>query len=236
MAKQKSILIVEDEQELLDIISMVLRNKGYNVYTASNGKLALEIIETKGQELDLILSDIIMPQMSGIQLLDEIKKKLPFKPIVALTTGHTNTNIEDIYAKGAVNLLRKPFHLEDLTKMINEIFESQNAGDETKVKGKIELNFNNLNNPNIKLGQKGLFLKDYLNFTTNDIVELNITFNEGEIKNIKAIGEIVWVRSSKVDNLNAGTGVRFIRLSPDQEENLKRYSEKNLVISVIPKN
>jgi CheY-like chemotaxis protein len=233
----KNILIVEDEQELLEIISMVLKKKGHNIYTASNGKNALDIIESKKVDFDLILSDIVMPQMSGIQLLDEIKKKLPYKPIVALTTGHTNTNIEDIYAKGAVSLLRKPFHLEDLSRMVQEILDTQNAGNPSEIKGRIDLEFKSIDDPDIKIGQRGAFLRDYVaSYPVNTYVEFDIKFSKGDIKDLKGTAEIVWVRPSPAENLSKGTGVRFVNISKEVQNYISNYVGKNKIISTIPKN
>ncbi|MBF0396577.1 MAG: sigma-54-dependent Fis family transcriptional regulator [Desulfobacterales bacterium] len=117
MPKAK-ILVVDDEESSLYIIKLFLKNLGYSVLTAKNGFEALEIIKT--QNIDIIISDQIMPEMNGVELLDAVKKIDPNIPFVMLT-AHGSVN-GAVYAikQGADDYLQKPFESHELEALIKK--------------------------------------------------------------------------------------------------------------------
>ncbi|MCB0422074.1 MAG: response regulator [Bdellovibrionales bacterium] len=113
------ILLVDDEPDLLEFLHEELIEWGYNVTCALNGKEALEILgRTK---VDLVLSDINMPYMDGIQLLDEIVKSFNPRPVVILMTGFDGYEKSDLREKGATDLIRKPFELDKVKRDLQEL-------------------------------------------------------------------------------------------------------------------
>ena len=114
----KKVLVVDDETDLRDLASEVLKPKGYRVFTAENGQEGLEIY--KKENPDLVLTDVNMKLMDGLELTREIKKLNP-EAKVYLVTGYTNDSvIEDFMALGAAGYIGKPYLIGDLIKLVEE--------------------------------------------------------------------------------------------------------------------
>jgi len=95
----ETILIVDDEKNYLLVLSAVLEDEGYEVLTALSGQEALEIHKTS--DLDLILTDMKMPGMSGIELLENIKAIDPDLPVIMMTAHGTVDKAVEAMQKGA---------------------------------------------------------------------------------------------------------------------------------------
>jgi two-component system chemotaxis response regulator CheY len=120
--KTVSLLVVEDRVVMQKIICRLLVQLGFrDIDTALNGQLALERIRSK--RYDLILSDWNMDEMSGFELLKEVRRneKTAATPIVLITAEAKKDNIEAAELAGANGYLIKPFKLIDLQKMIESI-------------------------------------------------------------------------------------------------------------------
>ena len=128
------ILIVEDDLNLLEGIQTVLELDNYSVISVENGKQALDVLRESSVPPDLIVSDIMMPQMDGIQLLREVRRvqewiKIPF---IFLTARSEKTDIQRGKQLGVDDYLVKPFDADDLLiavesrlnrhKMLNDLF------------------------------------------------------------------------------------------------------------------
>jgi len=108
----ENILIVDDEKHYPMIISEVLAEEGYRAFTASSGMEALDILNN--QFIDLVLSDVKMPGMSGIDLLEKIKALKPDLPVIIMTAfGSVEKAVEAMH-KGAYTFILKPFENEAL--------------------------------------------------------------------------------------------------------------------------
>ena len=118
------LLVVEDNVELLMLMKQLLKPY-YRVYVASNGIEALKIIHEK--ELDLIISDVMMPEMNGYQLTKAIKSDENYDhlPIILLTAKAQGEDIEEGLRAGADEYLKKPFRLSDLKLRIENIIENR---------------------------------------------------------------------------------------------------------------
>ena len=111
------ILLVDDEKTMVKYLSRRLIKRGFNVSVAYNGLSALE--EIKKNDFDLVLLDVLMPEMDGIETLKEIKKIRPETEVVMLT-GHASVKVGiDGMKSGAFNYILKPFDLNDLVEEIN---------------------------------------------------------------------------------------------------------------------
>ena len=118
------LLVVEDNLELLMLMQQLLKST-YRVYIARNGKEALKIIKEK--ELDLIISDIMMPEMDGLELTRTIKSDPNYNhlPIILLTAKTQEEDIKEALQNGADEYLKKPFRLGDLKLRIDNIIENR---------------------------------------------------------------------------------------------------------------
>jgi len=108
----ETILIVDDEKNYLTILSALLEDEGFEVLTAAGGSEALEI--HKSSDLDLILTDMKMPKMDGIELLENIKENDPDLPVIMMTAHGTVDKAVEAMQKGAYTYVLKPFDNERL--------------------------------------------------------------------------------------------------------------------------
>ena len=118
------ILITEDELHTRNTLSLVLESAGYEVITADNGKEALERIlkDKKGSELfDLLLLDIEMAALSGLQMLDELKKKGVNLPTIIITGFSDQQTLKRIRGRGCKEILIKPFTPEEVTAAVEKV-------------------------------------------------------------------------------------------------------------------
>jgi len=126
---EKHILIVDDSPTMRSSVSFCLRNAGYRVTEASDGKDALQklqSIEDKGQSLALIITDINMPEMDGITFISKVKETgLKFLPILVLTTEAGESMIEKGRAAGVSGWLLKPFQPEQLLWAVKKVVWSK---------------------------------------------------------------------------------------------------------------
>jgi len=117
------ILVVDDERELIDAIRDLLEERGYSVDYANDGIGALEIV--KKDPPDLILLDIVMPNMDGIALLKKLKEKNETKdiPVIMLTVKDGQANRDLGLATGAYEYISKPYDSQVLLRQIRNILE-----------------------------------------------------------------------------------------------------------------
>ena len=118
------ILVVEDNEELLALMLQVL-SKNYHVFTAKNGKQAKNIIMK--EKLDLVVSDVMMPIMDGIELTKQLKSDKSFwqLPIILLTAKNKEEDKTEAYAVGADAYITKPFKFEELEVRINALLANR---------------------------------------------------------------------------------------------------------------
>ena len=120
----ETVLLVEDEEGVRSLVSSMLRTQGYQVYEAEHGWQALEVFAKHASEIQLLLTDVIMPKMSGRELAERLVAKSPALKVVFMS-GYT----DDIVAREGVVfdntiLLHKPFTLEGLTRKLREALGS----------------------------------------------------------------------------------------------------------------
>ena len=134
------ILVVEDNEELLALMLQVL-SKNYHVFTAKNGKQAMNIIMK--EELDLVVSDVMMPIMDGIELTKQLKSDKSFwqLPVILLTAKNKEEDKTEAYAVGADAYITKPFKFEELEVRINALLANRKKMIE-KIQAEISLQAN----------------------------------------------------------------------------------------------
>ena len=116
------LLIVDDEAEICDFLKSFFEERNYEVKTASSGQAALQAVEQFKPQV--ILLDIKMPGMDGIQTLGTIKKKFPRIKVIMVTALETRDKIEECLRLGADNYITKPLSLEYLENDVREKIES----------------------------------------------------------------------------------------------------------------
>jgi two-component system response regulator (stage 0 sporulation protein F) len=115
----KRALVVDDEQDLREIMSEVLGQWGFETLIASNGLEALTIAER--EKLDLILSDVRMPVADGVEFLNRLRANVMSPPKFVFMSGQSDLTEEAAYKAGALAVLKKPFSVEDLFSVLQDI-------------------------------------------------------------------------------------------------------------------
>lgn len=115
------ILVVDDEESARVALSKILVHDGYDVSSAGNGREALDFL--RNLDVDLIITDINMPEMNGLTFLRELNRSRPQSNVVMLTAyGEVESYLEAMNL-GAFEYINKPIKYEDLKKVINKIFK-----------------------------------------------------------------------------------------------------------------
>jgi two-component system chemotaxis response regulator CheY len=116
----KHVFLVDDSATMLMSLKGTLEMSGFKVDTAGDGQAAIDRLKT-GLKPDLIITDINMPRMDGIQLIREARKLLRFTPILALTTESQQGKRDEAKKNGATGWLVKPVGGADLVKVIKQV-------------------------------------------------------------------------------------------------------------------
>lgn len=116
MEEKIKILVVEDEEDLLRSLESDLEEIGFQVYTATNGLEALDLV--KKIDIDLILSDLNMPQMSGVQMLQQLRTNRFHSPFIVHSGFGSRDEMVELLKLGAYDFLSKPTSFEDLKKVL----------------------------------------------------------------------------------------------------------------------
>lgn len=116
-----TLLTVEDDPSLRSFLRQVLHARGYRVMEAANGKRALDILKTHASEIDLVITDLMMPEMSGSQLLKNVRVQYPELQFLLMSGYPDDTVVRENIAKRAVEFLPKPFTAKELTFKVEEL-------------------------------------------------------------------------------------------------------------------
>ncbi len=120
-ARDGGILIVEDEHELRSLFALLLEVEGYTVYQADDGKQGLEVLRAHAGDIGLLITDLNLPQLAGIDLISHARTINPSVKIVG-TSGMGGTAIREMVLKaGADVFLPKPFQPQEAIRMLNSI-------------------------------------------------------------------------------------------------------------------
>ena len=135
MGKLPRIMVVDDEESMCNFMEIMLKKEGYAVSTAQSGREAINRIDT--ERPDLVISDIMMPEMSGIELLTEAKKKREDLHFIVMTAYASVDSAVEALKKGADDYITKPFRIDEIKQVIKTLLqETEMPGDGKKAKGK----------------------------------------------------------------------------------------------------
>jgi len=118
-----NLLIVDDEQSYRQLLTLVFEGDGHSIRTAKNGREALELLKTEPAEV--IITDVKMPDMDGIELLRATREFLPDVGVVLMTAFATVDTAREAFKLGADDFIQKPFDVEELKVIVKKAFERQ---------------------------------------------------------------------------------------------------------------
>ena len=115
------LLVVDDEESLLEALAVILSDAGYQVEAVTSSKAALSALQASaGQLPDLIIADIVMPEMTGLQLAEAVRKTPDLKdiPFLFISAFVSSATEDQIASQSNAAIMRKPFEVEDLLQTI----------------------------------------------------------------------------------------------------------------------
>ncbi len=121
---KETILIIEDEEMLRELAMEVLSSKGYDVLTAVDGEEGIEVFSKNQQRINLVVSDLGLPKLSGKDVLKKIKSINPSVKIVVATGFIDPEEKSDIFRNGAADIVSKPYTPRDLSQKIREVLDA----------------------------------------------------------------------------------------------------------------
>ena len=134
--KKRTVLIAEDEEDLREMYTQALSGQGFEVLQAINGNEAIEWLERRGKEIDMVLLDIVMPALDGVETLEKIKKNESLKniPIIVFTNLNNEEDKQQAFALGANGYFVKSQHTPaELVAKIKQFFSEKESGTGKKI-------------------------------------------------------------------------------------------------------
>lgn len=232
----KTLLVVDDETDLRDIVASELEFMGAKVHQAENVAVAKHLY--KNHKIDLIVSDIRMPGGTGIDLLDFIKTIDVNVPPIILITGFADITVEDAFNKGAEALMNKPFKLDDLIKQTGRLTKSLNerlSDPDIAANKSFSITFDEtvqekIDKRELAFGRGGFAIKldtKGKRIDLNDPIELSFKFKDLDLK---GIGVCRWQKHLDQGHL-ISMGVELLTL---KSEGLSLFEAQKNKIPFIP--
>ncbi len=179
----KSVLVVDDEKSICDLLSIVLKKDGYRVKVAQDGFSAAKLI--RENDFDVVITDIQMPRSNGLDVLDAVNKMRPHTPVVMMTAYATAETAVEAMKKGAYDYISKPFNIEDVQLIVKNAVEKKRLADEnTYLKSALssQYQFANIIGKSPKMRQ----LFDYISKVSSSSATVLITGESGTGKELVA--------------------------------------------------
>ena len=117
------ILIIDDEKSIIDLLTIVFKKEGYSVLSSLSAPRGIDLIDK--EDFDLILTDIKLPQMSGMDILKHVMDKTPNTPVIMITAYGTLKQAVEAFKNGAVDYVVKPFDIEELKIIVAQGLEKR---------------------------------------------------------------------------------------------------------------
>jgi len=124
----EKILIIDDEKSIVDLLTVVFKKEGYSVKSSLSAPKAIELIDK--EDFSLILSDIKLPQMSGMDILKYVKERKPEIPVIMITAFGTLKQAVEAFKMGAVDYVVKPFDMGELKLVVAQGLEKRKLQEE----------------------------------------------------------------------------------------------------------
>ena len=216
---EKKILVVDDEEDLREMIAFAFQLEGFQTRMAANGRDAFAIAEKEA--VDIVISDVRMPDGDGIELLQNLQKLIPRLPLVILTTGFSDLRLEEAFDWGAEALFIKPFALHELIGCVNRLLSYADprfsGRRDTRVAYLLEMTVTLTSSPgkplsgrSLNLSRGGIFAEfdgHYPNAGERVFIRFHDTFPK--TAPIEFEGIVAWIKKDFSDTAN-GCGIVFV--------------------------
>lgn len=212
-----NILIIEDDKDLAEVLEKLLSNEGYSVDVAHTGARGLKALDKSIP--DLVLLDLMLPDMQGEDICKEIKKLLPEVPVIMITAKHTTEDIVRGLNIGADDYVAKPFETNELLARIHARLRPSAENPSVLKAGDIEMNLKTIkvsyDGKEIKLTPREFSLLEYL------------MRNAGRVLTREMILNKVWSYNNEIESRVVDVYIGYLRKKINN-------SGKNSVIKSVP--
>ncbi len=237
-----TILVVEDEPDLLEMITVTFSAFGLKVLKAKDAKRACEILQIN--PVDIVVTDVGMPKKTGLELLKWIRLKNIDTPKVFFMTGVLDFSSDEIFEYGADGLFLKPFNtrtvLDALRKCVLTQEERWSIFPILPPVTQINLTFSRVAftiEGEFRLSRGGFFIQlGHIDFKLNDLISFELVFSD-PVKNLKMIGTgyVKWILKEPTNLLpKVRVGVEISYLEGSCRKEIIEWTQKNPQISYIP--
>lgn len=239
--KKKLVLVVDDQNDFLQAVIDELSFLGFTTIAAKDGQEGFNIASTT--TLDLIISDIRMPNKDGQWFLTELRKIKKSNPPFVFMTGFADLSIQDAYAMGVDGFLGKPLNPEKLELLLTRLVSPIESRFDILPKEKPSYNlvkkfscdFNNPSLTEIRFGRGGAYIAfEKISFQVGDCVSFQFQFADGPIKMLEGIGTIVW-KSENSQGLADEYGLSFDYITKETLSSWLNILKKEEKLEYIPK-
>jgi two-component system, cell cycle sensor histidine kinase and response regulator CckA len=122
--EQHSILVVDDNEQALTLVDEALTSRGYKVTVTSKGAEAMPILDSKkGEDIDLVIIDLVMPDVDGMELAGKILKKRPNIRVLVMSGYADDVVVHGVFESDNVDFLAKPFSIRDLFARVGALLK-----------------------------------------------------------------------------------------------------------------
>ncbi|OGG08170.1 hypothetical protein A3D05_05540 [Candidatus Gottesmanbacteria bacterium RIFCSPHIGHO2_02_FULL_40_24] len=205
----KTVMVIEDEQDVRKFINNLLLDHGYSVVEASDGVKALDLIESRRP--DLVILDLGLPKLSGESVMTEIRKKFPDMPVVILTAKDAVSDIVKGFNLGADDYITKPFKGEELIARAKARLKHLEHGGTILKVGNLELNTKTFE---VKRGEDRISLshKEY------ELLQY-LMINAGRVLTRDMILQRIWLTADYIEPRVVDVYIGYLRKKIDNNQN-----------------
>ena len=197
------ILVIEDDKGITDYLIPELKHEGFETVTANTGRQGIEMFQN--EKPDLILLDVMLPELNGIEVLRRIREDSNVPIILETARGETIDKINGLNA-GADDYIAKPFEIEELIARINAILRRVNTQDKTDVVLRCRDLEMNTQSMNVKIGDKQLYLSKTEYFLLKLFLE-----NVGKVISRDEILDAIWGKEHFIDENIVDVYIGYLR-------------------------
>lgn len=189
--KKGNILLVDDDEEIREIVKVLLSSEGYTIYPAADGVQALTLLEKRAQALDLVILDVMMPQLGGYDVCKKIREASKV-PVLFLTAKNRETDLVEGYLAGGDDYMQKPFSYTELIARVGGLirrYRQYGSSEQAEEGQQIEISDIVIDKDQMSVYRAGRELE--LTNTEYGILLL-LSENKGKVFSLQQIYEAVW--------------------------------------------
>lgn len=229
------VMLVDDEPEICDILGSGLEELGISVFSETDSSAAVEPIIDQG--IDVVVSDLRMPGLDGLELMQEVRKRLPYVPAFVFMTGYRTYSQIDCYDRGAVAFLQKPVDNDQVFELIRTFHFARSivpilasaAAAPPSVTLPVKVD---------GLGFGGVFVRGEQvpeGVAIGCRVGLELELDGRRYRGVE--GEVIWERSAAASQSGAppGIGVRFLSMPQEELALYEDFVRRNQIMAFIPR-